>query len=88
MKILHLILKARWYDKINRGDKTSEYRECKPYWDNRLRESDYTHVMFRQGYGKNAPTMMFEIKSICVTDAKNDLNLPKCWEIKLGARLK
>lgn len=88
MKILHLILKAHWYEKIDRGDKTSEYRECKPYWDIRLRNSEYTHVKFHQGYGKNAPTMMFEIKSISVTQAKNDLNLPKCWEIKLGDRLK
>lgn len=88
VKILHLILKSVWYDKIDSGNKKSEYRECKPYWDNRLRNSGYTHVKFRRGYGKYASTMMFEIKSISITHAINDLNLPNCWEIKLGNRLK
>ncbi len=36
MKTLHLVLKSKWYDKIASGEKTSEYRECKPYWNKRL----------------------------------------------------
>lgn len=31
MKILHLPLKAQWYEMIERGEKTEEYREIKPY---------------------------------------------------------
>lgn len=34
----------------------------------------------------NCRTMEFEIKSIGITNEPNDLNLPCCWEIKLGAR--
>ena len=36
MKILHLPLKAQWYEMIESGVKTEEYREIKPYWLKRL----------------------------------------------------
>ncbi len=35
-KILHLVLKGSWYDKIASGEKTSEYRAHNSYWDRRL----------------------------------------------------
>lgn len=99
MKTLHLVLKREWYDKIASGEKTSEYRECKPYWNKRLSiwhetinglvcdgSNMYEAIIFHRGY--TAETMEFEIKSIAITTEKNDLNLPQCWEIKLGARIK
>ncbi len=36
MKTLHLPLKAKWYEMIESGVKTEEYREIKPYWVKRL----------------------------------------------------
>ena len=36
MKTLHLPLKAKWYEMIESGVKTEEYREIKPYWAKRL----------------------------------------------------
>ena len=36
MKILHLPLKKEWYEMIESGVKTEEYREIKPYWIKRL----------------------------------------------------
>lgn len=36
LKILELPLKAKWYEMIESGTKTEEYREVKPYWCNRL----------------------------------------------------
>ena len=33
---LHLILKEKWYRMIERGEKTEEYREIKPFWIKRL----------------------------------------------------
>lgn len=36
MKTLHLPLKKKWYELIERGIKTEEYREIKPYWVKRL----------------------------------------------------
>ncbi len=32
MKILNLVLKAKWYDLIESGVKLEEYREIKEYW--------------------------------------------------------
>lgn len=36
IKILHLPLKAKWYDMQERGEKTEEYREITPYWCRRI----------------------------------------------------
>ena len=36
VKILHLPLKAKWYEMQERGEKTEEYREITPYWYQRL----------------------------------------------------
>lgn len=36
MKTLHLTLKKKWFDMIESGEKTEEYRDLKDYWYNRL----------------------------------------------------
>ena len=38
MKTLDLVLKRKWYDMIDSGVKTEEYREIKPYWIMRMME--------------------------------------------------
>lgn len=43
---------------IRTGKKTEEYREIKPYWDARLNK-DFDFVQFRNGYGEDAPVMVF-----------------------------
>lgn len=35
-RILHLVLKVKWYDMIAAGEKREEYRETKPHWIKRL----------------------------------------------------
>ena len=47
MKTLHLVLKANWYDMIDRGEKKEEYREIKPYWTKRLTDYNNIHEWFR-----------------------------------------
>lgn len=37
MKTLDLVLKKKWYELIEEGVKTEEYREIKPYWCQRLK---------------------------------------------------
>lgn len=96
METLHLVLKSKWYDKIASGEKTSEYRECKPYWNNKFGgwkfptirpgRRPYRYVVFHRGYTDK--TMEFEIRNIDITDKPNDLGLANCWEIKLGDRIK
>lgn len=38
-------LKKEWYEKIKSGEKTVEYREVKPYWDNRLNKEFDSHCL-------------------------------------------
>ena len=42
MRVLHLVLKSKWYDMIESGIKKEEYREIKPYWIKRLCDEFYT----------------------------------------------
>jgi hypothetical protein len=39
MKILYLTLKGKWYDMIEAGIKTEEYREIKSFWVTRLADT-------------------------------------------------
>jgi hypothetical protein len=41
MRILHLTLKAKFYDMIASGDKLEEYREIKPFWIKRLISDEF-----------------------------------------------
>jgi hypothetical protein len=63
--ILHLPLKSEWYNLIESGIKTEEYREIKPYWIKRLciTDSDFKHydkVKFSYGYTKKTMTFLIE----------------------------
>ena len=50
------------------GEKKEEYREVKPYWIQRLHAwgnafddcRDFSQIEFKNGYGKNAPTIVAE----------------------------
>ncbi|MFV0626999.1 MAG: hypothetical protein ACK5N8_06605 [Alphaproteobacteria bacterium] len=81
----NIILKAEWFEKIENGSKTSEFREFKPYWITRLKKQPFKYIEFSLGYGGRK--MTFEIISISVTRNKNDLNLEKVFEIKLGEKI-
>lgn len=65
--MLTLPIKKKWFDMIKSGEKKEEYREIKPYYNNR-----FTHfyediceacikgsmcVIFRNGYSKNSPSI-------------------------------
>ncbi len=63
-KILHLTLKKQWFDMIASGVKKEEYREIKPYWNKRFLNKKYDVICFRNGYSKNAPKMLIELKGI------------------------
>jgi hypothetical protein len=82
MKTVHLIVKYEFYDAIERGDKTIEYRTNNHYWRRRIvgikqDASDQARtVTFHRGYSKE--TMTFEI---------NYIVLGEVIEIHLGRRL-
>ena len=95
-KTLHLVLKRKWYDMIDSGIKTEEYREIKPYWEKRLLDykslSDiddaphhfprgYKKVVFCLGYQRNAPSMAFEVRDICFGKGKPEWGAPTDKEV-------
>ena len=62
--VLKLVLKRKWYEMIERGEKREEYRAATDYWLKRLANWDLHPagtpvVEFRLGYSKNAPRMAF-----------------------------
>ena len=81
-KILDLPLKKEWYEMIESGVKTEEYREIKPYWDKRLMRDKWNFctdslchipqkfdaVKFSYGYTKR--TITFECKGITIGKGK------------------
>lgn len=90
MKTLHLVLKHKWYDLIESGEKKEEYRAVTQYWMRRLIEdvdeveegdaccrvcyADYNHVCFHRGY--TSTTMTFIVKSIEVGEGKPEWGAP------------
>ncbi len=67
--MLTLPIKKKWFDMILSGEKKEEYREIKPYWTSRfkncglIRDNDHAsawakQIMFKNGYGKSAPTFI------------------------------
>ncbi len=89
-KILTLILKKEPFEEIKSRKKKFEYRVYKSYWIKRLMNKDgsfkqFDSVYFRNGYHKNAPTMLAEIKGIRIMkEQRNWLFSQKYFEIKLG----
>lgn len=60
MRVLHMTLKKKWFDMIASGEKKEEYREIKPYWASRIEGKEFDVVCFRNGYAKDAPTIVVD----------------------------
>jgi len=72
-KICHLILKHKYYDAIDRGEKTVEYRRNTAYWRRRILDCD--RVVFHRGY--SSTTMTFEIAFIAGDEEQIEIHLGK-----------
>ena len=82
MIFLYLTLKKKWFDAIESGEKTVEYRRWKCYWERRLLDESgefrkFDKIIFRNGYGKNIPTIEADFVSIEQTWCPIDLNWGK-----------
>lgn len=98
-KTLHLTLKKEWFEMIASGEKKEEYRELKEYWRNRLWEfpkvpsnnaRHFDTIIFRNGYGKNAPEMEVECEGISIGYGKGKWGAEpnvKYYIISLGSVL-
>lgn len=96
-RVLHLNLKKKWFIMIAKGVKTEEYREIKDYWIKRLKDmslkepfhafKDFDKIVFKNGYSKDAPTMIVEFKGIKIHKGYNEWGAEKgrlYFVIKLG----
>lgn len=92
MNTLHLNVKRKWFDMILEGEKKEEYREIKPFWDKRL-ESLFPQIIrnevyypivetvtFSNGYAKDRPQIVVELKGIEKNTGKT------FWGAELGKR--
>jgi hypothetical protein len=85
MKILHLPLKAKWYEMQRCGEKPEEYRECNEYWRKRLLDEEtsqvkpYTHVCFRYGYTRRY--FIRKIDSITIGMGRKEWGAPEGREV-------
>lgn len=93
-KVLHLVLKRKWWDLIKSGRKLEEYRVFSPYWRKRFLISEspfefvpYKLVTFHLGYTNT--TMTFYIKSIRYDYGNVNYGAPyePCFIISLGHKL-
>jgi hypothetical protein len=50
VKILHLVLKKKWYEMQESGEKPEEYREITPYWCKRFLGFDSALFSYRYNY--------------------------------------
>ena len=78
MKVLYLNLFRKYFDQIVEGTKTIEYRDKTDYWKKRIENREYDIIKFRNGYAKDAPTMLVEYKGYSVSESFGD------YELKLG----
>lgn len=71
-KILHINLKAKYFNEIKNGIKHFEYRLKNEYWVKRLENRSYDEIHFKLGYPKNdemekiikTPYVGFEIQRL------------------------
>lgn len=72
MKVLHINLKAKYFNKIKRGTKPFEFRLKNDYWSKRLINKNYDEVHFKLGYPKSSdmdkiikiPYLGYEVQTI------------------------
>ena len=91
-KILHLNLYRKYFDAIADGTKTVEYRNRTDYWKRRIEGIEYDIIKFRNGYTKDAPTMLVEYKGYDigfngVCEEQYVIKLGKVKEVNYGKRI-
>lgn len=85
-----MTLKKKWFKMILAGEKKEEYREIKPYWDIRLKNKNYDYILFKNGYSKNSPSFLIELKNIKIGKGKPEWGAcqNKVYILSLGKIIK
>ena len=71
-KIVSMPIKKEWFNMILRGEKKEEYREIKEHWRSRLLHDKTTHLKLINGYGRDKPFLLIELKNITVGTGKEE----------------
>ena len=86
-KDLFLILKTQYFNEIESGIKTSEYRLLTEYWLKRLTSQEWETVTFQLGYAKDARRIQKKIVGIDIVTIEHEFfgNQPvDVFEIKIA----
>jgi hypothetical protein len=67
-EILHLNLHREFFAAIANKQKRIEYRRQSRYWRKRLEERKYDAILFRNGYAKDAPEMLWNFEVCAATE--------------------
>ncbi len=86
----YLVLKGEFYDAIDSGRKTVEYRDFTEY--NLKRTIGIKTIRFNRGYVKNAPQMRWEVEKVVLLDADDNecdpFNVPDgFWPVTIAIHL-
>ena len=71
-KIVSMPIKKQWFNMILRGIKKEEYMEIKEHWRKRLLHDKTTHLKLINGYGKDKPYLLVELKNISIRTGKEE----------------
>ena len=89
-KDLTLIVKKKWFDMYQTDKKREDYREYNDYWKARLMAKDgifqkFDKVIIKNGYAKNAPTLVYKHIGTWIGIGKKELGAPDedCFIIKM-----
>lgn len=89
-KNLHLNVFAQWFRLIASGEKTEDYREMTPYWQNKLIGREYKTVTVRNGYDTFAPEIVFAYDGYDMGLGRPEWGAPKdktVFIVRFGAKL-
>ena len=88
-KILHLNLYRKYFDAIANGTKTIEYSSRTEYWNKRLEDKENDIIKYKNGYVKNASTMLVEYLGYytSIDFEEYEIRLGKIIEVNYGKRI-
>lgn len=71
-KTVTMPIKKKWFDMILSGKKKEEYRTIKEHWRRRLLHDKTTHLKLINGYGRDKPFLVIELKTITIGIGKEE----------------
>ena len=90
-KVVSMPIKKKWFDMILSGEKKEEYRTIGDYWRKRLLFDKVDAIKLINGYGRDKPYIVVELKDITIGEGKEEWGFTpgeECYILKLGKIIK